>query len=153
MNDNMNGISKQLPRLLLGALLLFNASVLHANPGQFIDLMPKNDAEVNLILETLEAAINDNQANGLPPIVMMLHGNQAHRFVRRNYEENKSLVDQTAKLAAYGILDVKICETWMRGNNYTNQDLFPFINSVPLGSAELERLSEEEGYTEYSVSM
>lgn len=121
--------------------------------GQFIDLMPKTDAEVNLILETLETAINDNQAAGLPPIVMMLHGNQAHRFLRPNYDRNKQLIDQAAKLAAYGVLDVKICETWMKGNDYSAKDLFPFVNSVPLGTAELERLSDEEGYTEYSVSM
>lgn len=138
---------------LLCISLMLLAQPARADASQFIDLMPKSDAEVDLILSTLETAINDNQANGLPPIIMMLHGNQAHRFVRRNYNENKALVDQTAKLAAYGVLDVKICETWMRGNNYTNKDLFPFVNSVPLGSAELERLSDEEGYSEYSVSM
>ena len=125
----------------------------YAIAGQFIDLMPKTDAEVALILETLETAINDNQAAGLPPIVMMLHGNQAHRFVRPNYEQNKQLIDQTAKLAAYGVLDVKICETWLKGNDYSAKDLFPFVNSVPLGTAELERLSDDEGFTEYSISM
>ena len=124
-----------------------------ANNGHFIDLMPKSVGEITLILQTLEAAINNNLADGLPPIVMMLHGPQAHKFVRQNYAQNKILVDQTAKLAAYGVVDVKICATWMRNNRYTHADLFPFVTSVPLGAAELERLREEEGYVEYSVGM
>ena len=144
----MNNKTKSIPgwhSLIMCIAALCVSSSVWATNGQFIDLMPKTDAEVDLILETLESAINDNQANGLPPIVMMLHGDQANRFVRRNYDNNKTTVDQTAKLAAYGVLDVKICETWMRGNNLTHKDLFPFVNSVPLGSAELERLSDEEG--------
>ncbi|MEM9620333.1 MAG: hypothetical protein AAF993_01705 [Pseudomonadota bacterium] len=124
-----------------------------AAEGMFIDVMPKNKAEVELILETLENSINTSSDHNLPPIVMMLHGEEAHRFVRGNYTDNKDLVDQTAKLAAYGILDVKICETWMRGNNYTAGDLFPFVTGVPLGTAEVERLAADEGYVEYSVSM
>ena len=152
MNDRIY-YPKRLYTLILGIIVLCFSGSGWATNGQFIDLMPKTDGEVDLILETLESAINDNQANGLPPIIMMLHGDQANRFVRRNYDMNKAIVDQTAKLAAYGVLDVKICETWMRGNKLTHKDLFPFVNSVPLGSAELERLSDEEGYTEYSVSM
>ncbi len=121
--------------------------------GHFVDLMPKNKAEVELILQTLETSINNNGNEPLPPIVMMLHGAEAHRFVRGNYADNKDLVDQSAKLAAYGILDVQICETWMGENNYSKSDLFPFVQGVPLGTAELERLSSEEGYVEFSVSM
>jgi len=143
---------------LAGLLLLFSTSLAHGTTrmiaeGAFVDLMPKSNAEVKLILETLETSINENSDHSLPPVVMMLHGEEAHRFVRGNYEDNKDLVDQTAKLAAYGILDVKICETWMRNNNYSATDLFPFVQGVPLGTAEIERLSSDEGYVEYSVSM
>ncbi len=140
-------------KLLLIWLLLVSGPTQAMADGQYVDLMPKSKAEVELILHTLESSINGPDGNDLPPIVMMLHGAEAHRFVRGNYEDNKDLVDQTAKLAAYGVLDVQICETWMRGNNYTHSDLFPFVQGVPLGTAEIERLSSEEGYSEYSVSM
>ena len=118
----------------------------------FVDIFPKKEAEIQLILDTLETSINENPVD-LPRIVMMLHGDEAVRFLRPNYAENKSMVDQTAKLAAYGVIEVNICETWMRGNDYTETDLFPFVNTVPFGAGELERLNAEEGYVEYSVSM
>ena len=120
--------------------------------GQFIDIAPKNQTEVQLILETLESSIIAAQAD-LPAIVMMLHGDEAHRFLRSNYNANKTLIDQTAKLAAYNVIKVQICATWMAINNYDDNELFPFVSTVPLGSAELERLSGEEGYTEFSVNL
>lgn len=157
VTTNLNHL-RQATRLISLLLLSITFSLVQATTrpaaeGTFVDLMPKSKAEVELILQTLEASINENSDHALPPIVMMLHGEEAHRFVRGNYEDNKDLVDQTAKLAAYGILDVKICETWMRGNNYSANDLFPFVKGVPLGTAEIERLSSDEGYVEYSVSM
>lgn len=120
--------------------------------GEFIDIAPKNQQEVQLVLDTLEASINNN-IKDLPPIVMMLHGDEAHRFLRRNYEANKALIDQTAKLAAYNVIRVQICATWLAGNNYDSSELFPFISTVPFGAGELERLASEEGYTEYSVNL
>ena len=137
---------------MLISWLLFAGNV-YANSGQYIDLAPKTTDQINLILETLESAIVASDTTNLPPIVMMLHGREAHRFVRPNYQDNKSLVDQTAKLSAYGVLNVQICETWMRNNNYNSKDLFPFVNTVPFADDELERLSEEEGYTEFSIDI
>lgn len=140
------------------AALLFTAQL--RAEGQYIDLFPKNRSDIQLILNTLDDNIGDNidikleeGSTGLPPIILMLHGDQAHQFLRPNYEDNKTLVDQTARLAEHGIIDVKICETWMRHNNYTNADLFPFVQTVPFGAGELERLAQEENYREFSVPM
>lgn len=106
-----------------------------------------------MILNTLEDSIPVVEATEGSPIVVMLHGEEAHPFVRGNYQANKAIVDQTAKLAAYDVIDVKICETWMRINNYERADLFPFVGTVPYGVTELERLETEEGYTEFGVSL
>jgi intracellular sulfur oxidation DsrE/DsrF family protein len=120
--------------------------------GQYIDIAPKTQAEIQLVLDTLDATVNSHETN-LPPIVMMLHGDEAHRFLRGNYAANRSLVDQTAKLAAYNVIKVQICATWMSANQYDASDLFPFVSTVPLGVAELERLSSQEAYTEFSVNL
>lgn len=120
--------------------------------GEFIDIEPKNEAEIQLVLDTLEASIIASD-EGLPPIVMMLHGKEAHKFLRSNYPDNKALVDQTAKLAAYNVIKVQICATWMANNQHGEDELFPFVSTVPYGQAELDRLAAEEGYTEYSVSL
>ena len=84
---------------------------------------------------------------------MMLHGPQADRFLRSSYARNKMLVDQTAKLAAYGVLEVQICETWLRRNKHNRDELFPFVSPVPFGQDVLTRLAEEEGYTEFSLDL
>ncbi len=119
--------------------------------GQYIDLFPQERSDIDLILNTLAASVNDPEKP--PPIILMLHGDLAHPFLRPHYDANKELIDKTARLAAYGIIDVKICETWMRNNDYTKADLFPFVETVPFGAGELERLAQEEDYREYSVPM
>ncbi len=120
--------------------------------GQFIDIFPQSEEDIRLILSTLDETINSAETEA-PPIVMMLHGPQADRFLRSSYASNKMLVDQTAKLAAYGVLEVQICETWLRRNNHSRDELFPFVAPVPFGQDVLTRLAEEEGYTEFSVDL
>jgi intracellular sulfur oxidation DsrE/DsrF family protein len=121
--------------------------------GQYVDLYPKSIDDLRTILNALEDTVTDARADGDAPVVVMLHGKEAHRFVRKNYQQNKAIVDQTAKLAAYDVIDVKICETWMRSNDYEHGDLFPFVSTVPYGAAELERLEDEEDYTELRISL
>ena len=139
-------------RALLITLLASAASVSWAQ-GQYVDLYPKSVEDLQVILDTLEDSIPATQTTEDSPIVVMLHGEEAHRFVRGNYQANKAIVDQMAKLAAYDVIDVKICETWMRNNNYEQSDLFPFIGTVPYGVAELKRLEKEEGFAEYGSSL
>ncbi|NOX51604.1 MAG: hypothetical protein GXP16_13885 [Gammaproteobacteria bacterium] len=126
--------------------------------GQFIDLFPKTADDIELILATLEKDINqtpDELSSSQPvgPILMMLHGKQAHRFLRGNYAQNKTMVDKTAQLSAHGLIEVKICKTWLHENQFSEIDLFPFIGTVNYGASELARLIEEEGYTEFSVNL
>lgn len=137
-------------RIMVASLALSLPLVAWAE-GEYIDLYPKTLSDINLILETLDGSINAGA--DAPPIVMMLHGPQAGRFLRGNYAANKALVDQTAKLAAYGVLEVRICQTWLNKNNHKNDELFPFVSPVPYGAGELARLQEEEGYTEFTVDL
>ena len=138
------------------ASLACAAALMCTNPvfadGQYIDIAPKSMDEIQLVLDTLEASIANNLTD-LPPIILMLHGDEAHRFLRSNYGANKILVDQAAKLAAYNVVQVQICATWLEQNDYQTSDVFPFVSSVPFGAGELERLASQEGYTEYSVGL
>ena len=63
------------------------------------------------------------------------------------------MIDLTAKLAGFGLLNVQICETWLRRNDHPHTELFPFVSTVPFGAAELERLEEDEGYVEFAVDL
>lgn len=133
------------------ALLMGSSAQAHAE-GQFIDIIPHSNDEIDLILETLESAIPEDNTD-TTPIVMMLHGDEADRFLRGSYSKYKDVIDQTAKLAAYNVIDVKVCETWMRQNNYTKADLFPFMNTVKFARSEIKRLKREEDYSEFSVDL
>jgi len=143
--------------IVLFVLCITNISSAWAQ-GQFIDLFPKTADDIELILATLEKDINQtpdasSSSQLAVPILMMLHGKQAHRFLRDNYTQNMIMVDKAALLSAYGLIEVKICKTWLHENQYSEIDLFPFIGTVSYGAGELARLIEEEGYTEFSVSL
>lgn len=141
---------RTLASLCFTAVLMWSSQAIAAN--QFIDIAAKNVEEIRLVLDTLDASITNNLTD-LPPIILMLHGEEARRFLRSNYSDNKSLVDQAAKLAAYNVVKVQICATWLEQNDYRGSDLFPFVSTVPFGVAELDRLADEEGYTEFSVGL
>ncbi len=140
-----------LTRLICLTTLLL-ASPFSWAQGQFIDIYPKTEADIKAILSTLEEAVNTVPEQS-PPIVMMLHGPEAEHFLRSRYSANKSIVDLTAQLSGFGILNVQICETWLRSNQYDTNELFPFIKPVPYGEAELERLRADENFTEYDIDL
>lgn len=82
------------------------------------------------------------------PIAIVLHGPEASVFVKANYQKYKQLVDLAAKLDAFNVVDVRICERWMGSNNVKKNELPPFVETVPYGPAEEERLIKA-GYQEF----
>jgi len=78
-------------------------------------------------------------------IVMILHGPDINMFTYQNYDENKPLVDLAAKLDAFNIIDMKVCETSLPVVGVLRQDIPPFIESVPYAPTEKKRLTNE-GY-------
>jgi len=59
-------------------------------------------------------------------------------------------VDRAAKLEAFDRVTLRMCETWMRNNGVNRSDLLPFVDTIPLAPAEVERL-EKEGYLPYGT--
>ena len=137
-------------RLLILSMLLVAGNALAV--GHYVDVAPKDAQEVKRVLDTLAGTITAASPD-TPAIVVMLHGDAAHHFMRTNYTTNKAMVDQAAALAAYNIINVQVCAAWLRNNDYTSADLFPFVNPVPYGADELQRLADDEGYTELSVDL
>jgi len=102
-------------------------------------------------LEALFEALEDSMAAGelqTEPVVIVLHGPEALPFIRRNYLANRSIVDRAAKLRAFDRIELRMCETWMRMNGFGEHDLLPFVETVPLAPAEVERL-ERDGYVSF----
>jgi len=79
------------------------------------------------------------------PIVFILHGDEAEAFRKENYQQYKELVDLAARLEAYNVVDIKVCEMWMRKNNMEAGDVPAFVDTVTFGPKEEFKL-KREGY-------
>lgn len=81
-------------------------------------------------------------------ITIVLHGPEAQVFVKGNYPMYRQLVDKAAKLDAFNVVDIKICETWMGMNQIKRSQLPAFVDTVPFGPAEEGRLIKA-GYQKF----
>ena len=78
-------------------------------------------------------------------VVLVLHGPEVEFFSIGNYDKYKDIVDQAARLDAFDVVDVKICQTMMEISGIPRDDIPAFIEQVPLGTVEVEKLVRE-GY-------
>ena len=81
-------------------------------------------------------------------VVLVLHGPEVEFFSIKNYDKYKAIVDQAARLDAFDVVDVKICQTMMGKRGIEQNDIPSFIELVPYGPGEVERL-EREGYVSF----
>jgi intracellular sulfur oxidation DsrE/DsrF family protein len=105
--------------------------------------------ELSSILGRAESLLDS--AEGYPsqsPIALILHGEETRAFLKANYSTNRALVDQAARLDAYNVIDVQVCETWMRDNAVSADQLPPFVSTVPYGPAVEQQLLEQ-GYDHF----
>lgn len=78
-------------------------------------------------------------------IVMVIHGPDIEWFTQQNYGDNRQLIDLAARLDAYDIIDMKVCEKTMTDRGVDREDLPSFIESVPYAPVEIEHRLRE-GY-------
>lgn len=74
------------------------------------------------------------------PIALILHGDETAAFLKDNYSTHRELVDLAARLDAFNVIDVQVCETWMRENGVSRKQLPPFVTTVPFGPAAEQEL-------------
>ena len=124
------------------------------------DVLPEEDVPNKAVLDITVHTIDElkvlfDRAEELalapqPPgseasVVLVLHGPEVEFFAISNYNKYKDIVDQAARLDAFDVVDVKICQTMMEISGIPRDDIPAFIEQVPLGSAEVEKLVRE-GY-------
>ena len=78
-------------------------------------------------------------------IALVLHGPEVEIFARKNYAKYRHIVDRAARLSAEGVIEVKMCQTEMRSRAIRDEDVPKFIEFVPYGPDEEERL-QRRGY-------
>lgn len=139
------GASKSLQNLLSKTLWLASICIFsftsYAQDGHFLaQIHAHTPQELARLLNKAEKWAADKNSYPEHPIAVVLHGTEANVFLKKNYKEYKELVDQAAKLDAFKIVDIKICERWMGFNNVKRNQLPPFLDTVPFGPAEEKRL-------------
>ncbi len=105
-------------------------------------------AELNRLLLRAEQLFDSGKlkAGSDTPVAFVLHGAEAKSLLNAHYRENKPLVDLAARLSAFKVVDIKVCKTWLGGSGLNDDQLPPFISTVPYGPGEVKRLMEEESY-------
>lgn len=78
-----------------------------------------------------------------PSLALVLHGPEIAFFTRMNYTKYMNLVDRAAALDKKGIIDVKVCDTMIREMDLEDAELPDFVEHVPYGPAEINRLIQQ----------
>ena len=78
-------------------------------------------------------------------IALVLHGPEIEIFAKKNYSRFQKTVEQAARLDAGRIIEVKMCRTEMKHLGIREEDIPDFIELVPYGPDEEERL-RRNGY-------
>lgn len=125
---------------------VFNAVDDPEHPRYVARIEAHSVVEIEALMSRAESVVDSILAGEqVEPIQFVLHGDEVRFFFRRNYPQNKALVDRAARLDAFKVIDIKVCETWMRINNEGLSELYPFVDTVPFGPEEEKRLLSE-GY-------
>jgi len=138
---------------LLGALLFAGVSQAQTVVPQFspdkrylAEIRLHTPMEIEDLLERASKLVESAEAyKGFEPIAVVLHGDEADAFRSGNYQRYRKLIDLAARLDAFNVIDVQICETWMRMNNISRSELPAFVDTVPFGPAA-ERSLKRKGY-------
>ena len=141
-------VSRLTPIAVLTVVLVLLAGTGRSDPRTYLEVSPQGRDDLVALMSTLEGHLE----RGLPmtdPVVVILHGSEARSFTSAGYNSNRMLVDQAARLSAYRLIDVRMCETWMQANEVAPDDLPAFVKTVRFAPEEIERL-ESEGYVPVS---
>ncbi len=143
---------KPLPLVAVALHLLFSLllsqSVWAEDERYIAQLHAHTPQELAGLLSRAEAWAQSKSAYPDHPIAIILHGSEANVFIKNNYSKYQPLVDQAAKLDAFNVVDIKICERWMGFNEVQRNELPPFLDTVPFGPEEERRLIKS-GYQSF----
>ncbi|MEA1889823.1 MAG: DsrE family protein [Pseudomonadota bacterium] len=92
-------------------------------------------------IEQLSSTITPNKND--PRLALVLHGPEIAFFTRKNYPQYMDIVDRAAELDKKGIIDVKVCDTMIRALDIDASELPDFVEHVPYGPSEVDRLIKQ----------
>ena len=118
--------------------------------GYLARLDEKTPQGLKKALDRAEMLFWDGRLDGIvPPASFVLHGPEVAVFFKENYSANKELMDLAARLTAFGVVNIKVCETQAGVLGRDKSNLLPFVGTVSFGPAEELRLIQQEGYLQF----
>ncbi|HEC13925.1 MAG TPA: hypothetical protein ENI80_11900 [Acidiferrobacteraceae bacterium] len=106
-----------------------------------LDVSVHSQADLEALLDRVEYLHKKNKLpRDGPAFTLVLHGPEIDFFAKKNYPKHKSIVDRVADLDTRGIIETKMCQTMMRFRSIRDSDVPPFIELVPYGPDEVDRL-------------
>jgi intracellular sulfur oxidation DsrE/DsrF family protein len=118
-------------------------------PGYVFGVTVRTAQQLDAVLDradSLRKLFNPEQHSR---ISIVLHGDELKLFQKANYSANQSSVDRARLLDQAQIIDIKACQTMMRTLDIQQSELPGFIEQVPLGPAEIDRLNKDLGFTRF----
>ena len=108
-----------------------------------IDVVLHDKSEIlNMLRRAESLAMTPNPADRPRQIALVLHGPEIEHFKIENYTDNREIVDLAAKLDAFNVIDIKMCNTMMNRMNVEKGEVPAFIEIVPYGPGEVDRLKK-----------
>lgn len=115
--------------------------------GYVARILNDSPEEVADALERVEKLYAEGRLpQGADPIAIILHGPEVEIFFKDNYEEYKKIVDLAARLSAFGVVDVRVCETQAGIMGRSRSSIHSFIGTVPFGPTAVKRLLDQQNY-------
>lgn len=124
-----------------------NPAVFH---GRLANIQNHSLEELTQLLDRAGAsleAVDDFPAGNA--IIFILHGPEVRFFEKANFSRYRALVEKAAQLEAFDVIDVQVCERYLREHGISRSQMPAFINIVPNGPLEEARLLEREGYVHF----
>ncbi|MCA6063480.1 DsrE family protein [Thalassolituus marinus] len=101
-------------------------------------LLLHTEEELRTVLLRADALAANASYQNADPVVLVLYGDEIALFARDQYRDNKALVDLAARLDAFNVVDLKVCEQWLGRSGLTTADLPSFLQPVADGNAEIQ---------------
>ena len=136
--------------LLLFGVLTCNVATAQqgdSSQGYVFSVTVSSPQQLDVVLNRAEDLRDLFNPNEHSRIAIVLHGEELQLFQKDNYSQNMSLVDRARTLDQDQIIDIKACQTMMQTLQIEQSELPNFIEQVPFGPAEIERLQKEERFT------
>lgn len=149
-DESANAVSPAADAVVLPEEGIAPSGVQGLQPGSKIQAVVRlhTAEELQALLTRAEELSRSVDYRNNEPVRLVLSGDEIAIFVRSSYRGNKALVDLAARLDAFNVVELKVCQHWMARNQVETADLPAFLDPVTNGAEEVTRM-QLEGYASF----